>query len=316
MDVRIKGRTGMKKIGLALLVAVLLTTAYIYAQGYKGKGKVIGYVYDEAGNPLEGVKVKLFCQKGQSGFETVTDAKGKWKAFYIRGGPWNIDFEKAGYMPQKIAANINEYAKNPDVEIRMKKVEGLVISDELKEELRRGNELFDQEKYDEAILAYEAIIEKFPDVYIIYRNIGNSYFQMEEYEQAEENYLKVLEKDPDSYEAKLSIGNTYANRGQNDKALEWYNKIDFEKINNPLVLYNIGSNFYSQSELDEALKYYRKAVAIQNDFLDAIYQLGLVYLTLGNNEESFETFNEYLKYDPDSERADQVKRFIEFLKKK
>lgn len=306
----------MKKIGFSLLVVVLLTYAYIYAQGYKGRGKVIGYVYDEAGNPLEEVKVKLFCQKGQSGFETVTDAKGKWKAFYIRGGPWNIDFEKAGYMPQKISANFKEFAKNPNVEIRMKKAEGLIITDELKEELRRGNELFDQEKYDEAIHAYMTIIEKFPDVYIIYRNIGNSYFQMEKYEQAEENYLKVLEKNPDNYEAKLYIGNTYANRGQNDKALEWYNKIDFEKINDPLVLYNIGSNFYNQSKFDEALKYYQKAAAIQNDFLDAIYQLGLVYLTLGKNEESLEAFNEYLKYDSESERADQVKRFIEFLKKK
>jgi hypothetical protein len=59
----------MKKIGFSLLVVVLLTSAYIYAQGYKGKGKVIGYVYDEAGNPLEGVKVKLFFRRASPGLK-------------------------------------------------------------------------------------------------------------------------------------------------------------------------------------------------------------------------------------------------------
>ncbi len=55
---------------------------------------------------------------------------------------------------------------------------------------------------------------------------------------------------------------------------------------------------------------------IKNDFLDALYQLALVHLTLGNNQESIHVFNEYLKHDSDSERAAKVKGFIEFLKKK
>ena len=55
---------------------------------------------------------------------------------------------------------------------------------------------------------------------------------------------------------------------------------------------------------------------IQGDFLDAIYQLGLVYLNTGNNEEAIKAFNEYLKHDSDSERANQVKGFIEYLKKR
>ena len=128
--------------------------------------------------------------------------------------------------------------------------------------------------------------------------------------------IAVLEKEPDDHEAMLGIGNTYANRDQDGKALEWYDKIDFEKISDPMVLYNIGSNFYTQGQHQEALKYYRKAVEIRNDFQDALYQLGLVNLTLGNNQEAIEAFTSYLKHDSESERADQVRNFIEFLKKK
>lgn len=305
----------MRKIAL-LLIFILLITTFVLSQGYKGKGRFKGIVFDEQGNPLEGVKIKLYSLKASSGFETITDVNGKWKAFYVRGGAWNIDFEKPGYMPKKINAQIKEYDRNPDMEVKLKKIEGLVIADKLKEDLREGNKLFDEEKYDEAVEFYTKIVEESPDTYILYKNIGNCYFKMEKYDQAEEYYKKVLEKDPKNQEAMLLIGNCYSNRGDDEKALEWYNKIEFEKIDDPTVLFNIGSNFYNQSKFEEALKYYKKAVEIRKNFLDAIYQLGLTYLTLGNSQDAIKTFDNYLKYDQDSKRAYQVKGFIEFLKKK
>ena len=305
----------MKKAGF-FVILLLLASAIVLSQAYRGKGKVRGYVFDEEGDPLEGVKVKLFSVRAQSGFEAVTDADGMWKAYWIRGGTWNVDFEKIGYKPKKIRAEFKELSKNPDIEIKMEKIEGLVITEELKVELKRGNALFDEGEYEPAIEVYKKIIEEFPDVYIVNKNIGNCYFQMESYAQAEEYYLKVLEKDPDNSDTMLLIGNTYANRGETEKALEWYRKIEFDKIDDPTVLFNIGTNFYNNSNFEEALKYYQKAVEIQDDFLDGIYQLGLTNLTLGNYQEAVDIFEDYLKHDSDSERASQVRGFIEFLKTK
>ena len=51
-------------------------------------------------------KVKLFFTRSQSGFEVVTDANGKCVASWIRGGRWNVYFEKAGYMPKKISIQV------------------------------------------------------------------------------------------------------------------------------------------------------------------------------------------------------------------
>lgn len=306
----------MRKTLTAVLVLVLVAPGFLIAQGYKGKGKVKGVVLDESGNPLEGVRIKLYCKRGASGFETTTDREGEWRAFYIRGGPWDLEFEKPGFIPKKLSVHISEAGRNPDIEVRLRKAEGLMVTEELKEGLLKGNHLFDEGKYQEALEAYQALIEKFPEAYILYKNIGNCYFQMEDYARAEESYKKILEKDPDDHEAKLYIGNTYANRGENAKALEWYNQIDFEDISDPLVLYNIGSRFYQQSAYQEALRYFQRAVEIKEDFVDGLYQLGLVNLTLGNNERAIEVFTRYLEHDTESERADQVRKFIAFLKKK
>ncbi|MCX7973814.1 MAG: tetratricopeptide repeat protein [Candidatus Aminicenantes bacterium] len=305
----------MRHFVRAILV-LLVFFSCLWAQEHKGQGRLIGYVFDEQGHPLEGVKVKLFSLKTQTGFEIATDKNGRWVAAWIRGGGWNIDFEKFGYIPRKISVEVQEFGRNPEIKINLKKAEGLIITDDLKMLLQKGNDLFEQKKYEEAIIVYNEVLQKYPDAYIIYKNIGNCYFNLEKYEEAEAAYQKILDKDPQNVDAIILIGNTYANRGLNDKAMEWYRKINFEKIEDPIVLYNLGTNYYNNSKFEEALKFYLRAVELQKDFLDAIYQLGLTYLTLNKTAEAIQTFENYLKIDADSERAQQVKGFLEYLRKK
>lgn len=305
----------MRKIfavmGLALLMAGTLT-----AQDYKGKGRLLGVVTDEQGNPLEGVTIRLFSLRVQQGFEIKTDKDGRWIAAWIRGGAWNVDFEKVGYATKKISIEVNEYQKNPEVAISLVKVEGLVVTDDIKELLTDGNRLFDEGQYDEAAAKFREILDKYPDAYPIHINLGNCHFAKEDYDGAEEQFLKVLEKNPGYTAAIIAIGNCYSNRRDSAKALEWYGKVEFGKINDPIVLYNLGTNYYNNSKFEDALKFYVKAVEKQENSADALYQLGLTYLNLQKNPESIGAFEDYLKVDSESPRAEQVRAFLDFLKKK
>jgi len=305
-----------KAISVIFLLILATISVSLFAQSYRGQGRMTGIVLDQDGKPLEGVKVKLFSVKGSSGFELTTDANGEWKAMYIRGGGWNLDFEKSGYVPKKISTTIEESFKNPAVETRLQKVEGLIVSDELKAALNQGNQLFAEKKYEEAIAAFEALVAKNPDAYIINKNIGNAYFELQKYEQAEVYYRKVLDKEPANAGIMLLVGNCYANRGEDDKAMEIYAKIEFDKITDTNVLFNIGTAFYKQSRFEEALKYYRRSVELNSNFLDGIYQMGLTYISLQNNPEAVKIFESYLKWDADSPRAAQVRNFLDYLKKK
>ena len=304
----------MKKAVLFILT-VLIAAVFVFPQSYRGRARVVGYVYDQQGNPIEGVTVKLYSLRAEEGFELKTDENGKWVAMGIRGGGWTLDFQKVGYMPKGISIEVESFGKNPDVEITLEEVEGIVLTEELKEKLEAGNNLFDEGKYEQAVQAYQKLLEDNPDVYVVNLNVGNCYFQMEQYEKAVEYYQKVLEEDPENKDAILLIGKAYANKGDEEKALEWYQKIKFEDIDDPVVLYNIGTRLYNMANYEEALKYYQRSVEIQEDFLDSIYQLGLTYLTLGKNQESITQFEKYLELAPDSERADQVKGFLNYLRR-
>ncbi|HSA97420.1 MAG TPA: tetratricopeptide repeat protein [Acidobacteriota bacterium] len=305
----------MKRIawisGVIIIMALLLP-----AQDYKGKGRLGGLVTDEAGNPLEGVTVKLFCPRANGGLTVKTDKTGKWLAAWIRSGGWNVDFEKIGYAPKKISVEISEAKKNPDIELKLAKVEGLALTDEVMALLGKGNDLFDKGDYAGALAAYQAILAQSPDAYPVYYSVGNCYFAQEKYDEAEASYLKVLEKDPKRVDTLIAVGNCYANRGDSAKAMEWYGKVEFEKIDDPTVLYNLGTNYYNNAKFEDALKFYRKAVEKQKESPDALYQLGLTYLNLQRNTEAIAAFEEYLKIDAESERSTQVKGFLEYLKKK
>jgi tetratricopeptide (TPR) repeat protein len=305
----------MKK-ALLIFLCVALTAAVLSSQDYKGKGRVSGVVLDQDQKPIEGAKLKFFLPKANGGFEITTDKEGKWIAAWIAQGAWNLDVEKFGYEPKKLVVDIAEQRKNPEMKISLKKVEGLILTDELKDMLIKANQLFDQKNYQGALEGYQAILAKFPEAFPIQRNVGNAYFAMEKYDLAEETYKKILDKEPTNVEVTLAIGNCYANRGQSDKAIEWYNKIQFDNIKDATVLYNIGTNYYNLSKFEDALKYYKRSVEVQTDYLDGIYQLGLTYTSLQKTAEAIATFEQYIKLDPDSPRSAQVKGFLDYLKKK
>ncbi len=305
----------MRKSAL-IISLVLAACVFLTAQDYKGKGRLFGTVFDTEGKPLQGVKVRLVFAESGMGFEVMTGKNGDWTGAWLRRGSWNIDFEKIGYETKKIVIEVSEVEKKPEIKVNLKKATGLTLTDELKTKLIQANQLFEQKNFQAALEAYKGLLEKFPDAYILWKNVGHCYFAQEQYDQAEESYKKVLEKNANDGEAILLIGNCYSNRGQPDKAMEWYNKIQFDKITDPIVLYNIGNEYNKISKFEEALKYFQRSVELQKDFLDGLYQLGLVYTTLQKNQEAIATFETFLKYDSTSEKATQVRTFLDYLKKK
>ena len=128
-----KGGARMKK-AIVVFFIMLLAVSVASAQEYKGKGRLLGTVTDPDGKPLEGVR---------DGFEVRTDKEGRWVAAWVRGGAWNIDFEKVGFAPKKISVEVQDFQKNPEIKVALQKVEGLVVTDDMKVLLEKGNKLFD-----------------------------------------------------------------------------------------------------------------------------------------------------------------------------
>jgi len=305
----------MKK-AILIVACSFLICGILAAQDWRGRGRVTGLVFDTEGNPIEGVMVKLVWTKDKSGLEVVTNKDGRWAVGGINKGEWDVDFIKMGYTPLQKRMTVSETSRNPEVRVTMEKAKGLVLTSELEEMLGKANASFDQKDYKTALEGYNAMLAKFPDAYILWKNIGNCYFAQEQYDKAEESYKKVLEKDANDADALLSVGNCYFNRNQTDQALEWYGKIQFEKITDAVVLYNIGLNYFKSQKFEDALKYFKRSTEVQKEFEDGYYQMGLAYTSLDRKAEAVATFEEFMKLFPNSGKIAQVQGFLDYLKKK
>ncbi|MFH2108267.1 MAG: tetratricopeptide repeat protein [Chrysiogenia bacterium] len=309
----------MKKV-LVVVAAVIFLSVSLFAQsGVSGKGKIKGIVFDESGKPLDGVTIKLFSLRAQAFFMPYpkTDNEGKWKAIFLRGGSWNIDFEKTGYETKKISYRVDERpgSKQPEIEVKLTKIEGIALTDSIVSELEKGNLLFSAKKFQEAMLVYEDILKKNPDVFIIYKNIGNCYFALEKYDRAVEFYLKLFEKQPKSVEIMNLIGNSYVNAKNMEKAMEWYGKIPFEDIKDADTLYNIGANLTNNNKNDQAVKYFQRAVEVDTDFAEGYYQLGMTFTALNRIPEALEALKKFMELAPDSPNLGTAKAIVDAFSK-
>jgi len=88
-----------------------------------------------------------------------------------------------------------------------------------------------------------------------------------------------------------------------------------DKITDPNLLYSVGLNYFKTAKYAEAAAYFEKAVALDENQTDALYQLGITYTAMQEKDKAIGAFEKYLKIDPDSERAGQVKGFLDYLKK-
>lgn len=313
----------VKKIFLIFVIASMVVTAWmptlLYPQLTKGRGKMNGIVTEEGtGQPIEGVIVKLFHPKANDyhAVSPKTDAEGKWRITYVRGGLWNLDFSKDGYETKKISYFVDTRAGIPKkaIELQLRKLEGPAAAQTILDEINKAVALITEKKYDQALTELQAITEKFQGeqgVEIVYLHMGNCYSNKGNYQKAIEFYLKTLEKFPNNKELILSIGNAYGNLNDFEKATEWFNKLKIDDIGNIDTLYNIGVIAYNNGNFDRALTFFKKATEIDTGFAEGFYQLGMTYTALNQQKEALEVLKKFMELDPKSPNYETAKAVVE-----
>ena len=308
----------MKKLFLITLIIVSLTLS-LSSQATQGKGKMSGIVTDaDTGEPIEGVTVKLFCVKANSyhAQTPVTNSKGEWRAMFLRGGPWHLDFIKVGYETKKISFNVETAPgrRKPSIDLTIKKIEGPGLEAEVVKEIEEATNLMGQHKLDEALAKYDMILEKYKEtqgIAIVKLYVGNIHAMKEDYNKAIEFYKQAVEEFPKNKDLIISIGNAYNNLGDHTKAMEWFTKIPYAEISNMDTLLNIGIIFYNKSEYAEAVNYFKRCTEVSPDFADGYYHLGMSYTALNNIPEAVAALKKFMEMAPDSPNYEIAKAVVD-----
>jgi tetratricopeptide (TPR) repeat protein len=312
------------KMICSVLACILILSATAFAQAGRGKGRLTGWVMNEKGDPIANVTVKLEFEKGGLKDETVTNAKGEWGFISLGTGNVMLSASAEGYLDGVSQAYVQQLEKNPPVRIvlREDKERKARVKDEASmEELEKGNQFFNERKFDEALEIFNKFAVVNPNVYQIYFNIGDTYREKGEFDKANEQYAiaqaKAKEKADIVMQAKAlaAFGEICLRQEKFKEAGDYFTQSIALNPKDEILAYNVAEIFFGRNQTDKAIEYYKLASQIKPEWSEPYLKIGYAYLNKGDMKLAIDSLNEFLKRDPESPQAPVVKGLIESLTK-
>lgn len=142
----------------------------------------------------------------------------------------------------------------------------------------------EDQRWDDAIVELERVLDGEPENYDAYYDLGHIYFELGDYETAIDNFENVI-----SYE---------------------------QNQNNELLYYALAQAYEANNQIDKAISNYLKAIAVNDKFTLAYKKVGILFLAREDFEDAIEYFENYMDFDiPDEEKA-SVQKLIDRVKAK
>ena len=277
------------------------------------KGKVLG----EALNPLEEVNITITsAEYPAQKLRLKTNKKGEFIQIGLEPGMYSVQCEKEGYVPEKkeVRVHLSALAEttitlrpgNPKIEA--KESPG-------RKESQKGYALFKEGKQEEALLEFQAVALKHPEDAVNHYNLGITFMALGRIKEAIGAFKKTIEFQPDNFAALKSLGQLFAKENDYEQAAHYFSLAANNSSSDPDVLYNLGVSLLNLRDYGRAREAFEKTIRCKDDFADAYYQLGLLYVGQNEKEKALTSLQKFLDISPGDARAPQVKKMMELIKK-
>jgi tetratricopeptide (TPR) repeat protein len=125
----------------------------------------------------------------------------------------------------------------------------------------------------------------------------------------------IVKKDPKNLPAWVELGNLYFDSNQPKEAIEAYSQYLAIKPDNPDVRTDLGIMYRKLGNFDKAIEEFKRAAQSDPKHNNSRYNLGLVLLHDKHDVKgAIKAWEEYLKVDPKSERAQRIRAQIEKMR--
>ena len=119
--------------------------------------------------------------------------------------------------------------------------------------------------------------------------------------KARENFQKALELKSDFAPASFQLAVVFQREGKIKEAIEKLEETKFLAPFDPLLAYQLGILYYGEEKNDLAKSEFERAVALDQNYSNARYFLGLIYDKEGNKEKAIEQFEWIERLNPEDE---------------
>jgi tetratricopeptide (TPR) repeat protein len=164
--------------------------------------------------------------------------------------------------------------------------------------MNRGQSLFDQEKYYEAIDAYNNVIKLDSINTKAWTRKGEIFYALKKYDDALQSFEKAIELDFENLEAWLNKGASLEKMSKEGPAIKAYDRVIELDPNNLRAWFNKGVALDSIGRYGDGLIASEKAIELDPGNSNAWNNKGDALFHLGSYDESLAAFDRAIELDP------------------
>jgi Flp pilus assembly protein TadD len=302
-----------------LLVAVLV--AALAGNAAAQAGRVTGVIKDDHGDPVKGATIVAENPDASpTSFTASSDEKGRFAIIGLRSGVWQLRASSPGYASDGGELNVRTMPTvTAPVTLTLQKLIvppsalGSTAPKDLQAALASADLLYNNQRWDEAIVAYGAILERSPSLSVINLQIAAAYRNQKAFDSAITAYNQLLKVDPDNGKAKVGIAMTNLEKGDLDMAERTLETAAQTPSATREVFYDLGEVKLARSLSDDAVKAYERAAQIDPTWGKPPFALGRMALTKGDTAAARKYFQTVIDIDPVSPEGAQATTMLRQL---
>lgn len=171
-------------------------------------------------------------------------------------------------------------------------------------------------KYDEAISYFKRAISVDPNYADAINNLGVTYVEMGDPDEGIKQFKAAL-RNPlyrTPAQAYLNMGYAYYKKGDFVNAENYLRDSLIRNPVSPATLYTLGLVYLETDRDDSAIMEFKKAIGIMPDYVDAHWELAMLYLKKGDKARALKHFKAVAEKDNNVERSRTALQYIEKLK--
>lgn len=305
-----------KSLALSLLLVAGLATNSYAAEA----ARLTGVVTDAATKkPIEGVVITAKAMEGRT-FKQEFKAKkdGTYAIFLITGTiPYEFTYSAPGYQPfvevQKLKIgepNTRDIMLTPAQAAQVSIAASEIKLDPATAAYNAGAQLANERKDAEAIAKFEEAVAAKPDLIAGWQALAKVSVRMKNYPRAIAAANKALEFDSEDTDMNAVLYEAYIGSGDKAKAAEIKAKLPA----NPSSLFNDAARAINSGKDNDAEPLLKQAIALDEKFAAAHYELGMLYVRTGKNADARAHLQKYLDLEPTGKDAPTAKEMLNYVK--
>lgn len=305
----------MRKTVAMSLLAIAAVALNAFAAG---EGRLTGKITDAVTKkPIPDATIQLVSTGGRNfKQEYKADKDGTYRLLVIDATlPYKVTYSAPGYqsfeLPMKL--KLGEVTTN-DVELQPATTVAVSVPeakpDPAVTAYNEGAALYNEKQYEQAAAKFEEAVKAKPDLTAGWQALARSDAQLKNYPRAIEAANKALAVDPDEADMYTVLYEGYTATGDTAKAAEAKKKMPADAA----ALFNDAAKLINASKDAEAEPLLKQAIAVNDKFAPAYYELGMLYVRMQKNADARTNLQKYIELDPNGKDVATAKEMLKYVK--